>query len=234
MVSMPDAETDKEMHAPSPARAQVHAPAPGMYHHIRRAWKDPDGTPMWGSIRERRVRWRREPTIVRVDRPTRLDRARELGYKAKQGVVVARVRVRRGGQRRRAIRGGRRPKRKGVARLTLGISIQRIAENRAARKFPNMEVLNSYWVGEDGRYRWYEVILVDRSHPAVRADRELGWICDPANSDRANRGLTSAGKKGRGLRRKGVGAENLRPSRRATVKKRIDRGRRTQRSLFRP
>jgi len=29
-------------------------------------------------------------------------------------------------------------------------SKQVIAEEKAARKFPNLEVLNSYWVGEDG------------------------------------------------------------------------------------
>ena len=33
------------------------------------------------------------------------------------------------------------------------------------RKYPNMEVLNSYWVGQDGKQKYYEVILVDGHHP---------------------------------------------------------------------
>jgi large subunit ribosomal protein L15e len=204
----------------------------GMYHRIRDRWADRE-TPEFKKIKhERLITWRREPETVRVERPTRLDRARELGYKAKQGIVVARTRVRRGGQRKRAIRGGRRPKRKGIARLTLKMSLQRIAEGRCNRKFPNMEVLNSYWVGEDGQHKWFEVILVDPSHPAIQNDKNLSWITDPANSDRANRGLTSAGKKGRGLRTIGVGTEKVRPSRRANVRKKLARGQRTQKFVI--
>ena len=46
------------------------------------------------------------PVIHRCTRPTRPDKARRLGYKAKQGYVVYRVRVRRGGRKR--------PVRKGI------------------------------------------------------------------------------------------------------------------------
>jgi len=89
----------------------------------------------------------------------------------------------------------------GVHKITPKKSLQRIAEERAARKFPNMEVLNSYWVGEDGRYKWFEVILVDPHHPVIRADKNLNWICHPSHRGRAFRGKTSAGRKGRGLPR---------------------------------
>jgi ribosomal protein L18 len=44
--------------------------------------------------------YRQQPSIVRLVRPTRPDKARRLGYKAKQGFVVYRVRVRRGGRKR--------------------------------------------------------------------------------------------------------------------------------------
>ena len=91
-------------------------------------------------------------------------------------------------------------------------SIQRIAEERTAKHYPNLEVLNSYWVGEDGTHKYYEVILVDPNHPAIRADPKINWICNPANRGRVFRGLTSAGKKGRGLLYKGKGAEKIRPS----------------------
>lgn len=38
--------------------------------------------------------------IHRASRPSRPDKARRLGYKAKQGYVIYRVRVRRGGRKR--------------------------------------------------------------------------------------------------------------------------------------
>lgn len=164
---------------------------------------------------ERMIEWRAEENFRRVERPTRLDRARALGYKAKPGVIVVRTRVRRGGLRKHRIRKGRRPKRKGIAKITMKKSLQRIAEERTAKRFPNLEVLNSYWVGQDGRHKWYEVILVDPHHPAILSDPQLGWIAGPAHRDRAGRGLTSAGKRGRGLRWKGFGAEKSRPSLRA-------------------
>jgi len=187
-----------------------------VYAYIREAWKDPwkgfVGELMW----ERLQQWRREPSIVRIDRPTRVDRARSLGYKAKQGIIVVRVRVRRGGRRATRPNKGRKTKNLMVNRKTPKKSLQRIAEERAARKHPNMEVLNSYWVGEDGKYKWFEVILVDRTHPAMVNDPQLNWICN--KKGRAFRGLTSAGKKGRGLRRRGRGAEKVRPSLRANLR----------------
>lgn len=164
---------------------------------------------------ERLIAWRREENFKVIDHPTRLDRARALGYKAKQGIIVVRVRVRRGGLRKRHIAKGRRAKRKGILRITMKKNIQRIAEERVQRHFPNMEVLNSYPVGQDGLHKWFEVILVDPYNPSILSDRHLNWISDPAHSNRVFRGLTSAGKKGRGLRWKGKGAEKVRPSIRA-------------------
>ncbi len=163
---------------------------------------------------ERLLTWRRETTVTRLEHPTRLDRARSLGWRAKEGYVLARVRVRRGGQGKRAIIAGRRPKRKGILRMTLAKSIQRIAEERAAKHYPNLEVLSSYWVGEDGKQKFFEVILVDPHHPAILADGRISWIANPAQTGRVFRGLTSAGLRGRGLRRSGTGAERMRPSRR--------------------
>ncbi|MHC1635055.1 MAG: 50S ribosomal protein L15e [Candidatus Methanospirareceae archaeon] len=170
------------------------------YNYIREAWKRPSDTYV-GELRlERLQEWRREPTVVRIEHPTRLDRARSLGYKAKQGIIVVRVKVRRGARRKSRFRRGRRTKRMGVHKINPGKSLQRIAEERAARKYPNMEVLNSYWVGEDGKRKWYEVILVDPHHPVIKSDKNLNWICNSVHRGRAFRGLTSAGKKGRGLR----------------------------------
>ncbi len=186
----------------------------GMYQYVRALWKRPKESlgKLW---QERLIRWRREPAVVRIDKPTRIDRARALGYKAKQGVIVVRVRVKRGGRERPRHRQGRRPKRYGFVYFSPKKSLQWIAEERAARKFPNLEVLNSYYVGGDGQYIWYEVIMLDPHHPAIKNDRHLGWITGKAHKGRVFRGLTSAGKKARGLRNKGKGAEKVRPSIRA-------------------
>jgi large subunit ribosomal protein L15e len=103
----------------------------------------------------------------------------------------------------------------GVKKFKPAKSLKLIAEERAARKFPNLEVLNSYWVGEDGRSKWFEVIMVDPSHPVIKADKDINWICQKQHHRRVFRGLTSAGKKVRSLRRKGRGAEKFRPSKKA-------------------
>ncbi|MDI9619558.1 MAG: 50S ribosomal protein L15e [Candidatus Nezhaarchaeota archaeon] len=172
-----------------------------LYHYIAEAWKSPYRGEMREVVRQRLIVWRKEPAVVRTERPTRLNRARALGYKAKQGFVIVRVRVRKGGQRKPRPDSGRRPKRMGVYGYATWKSLRLIAEERAMRKYSNLEVLNSYYVGEDGRYKWYEIIMVDPSHPAVKNDPEVNWVCNPANRGRAFRGLTSAGKKMRGLRK---------------------------------
>ncbi|MFB6491528.1 MAG: 50S ribosomal protein L15e [Thermoproteus sp. AZ2] len=127
-------------------------------------------------MRARLIEWRKAPSIVRVERPARLDRARRLGYKAKQGVVVVRVRLRRGPFNRRRPDSGRRPKRMGVYGITAWKSWQQIAEERAARKFPNLEVLGSYWVADDGMYRYFEVIMIDPNAPTVKKDPDYAGI----------------------------------------------------------
>lgn len=185
------------------------------YSHMAERWKRPRADEMRDITQQRLIKWRREESVTRIERPTRIDRARSLGYKAKQGIVMARSRVRRGGLRKSRHRTGRTASKAGVRKITMGKSTQRIAEERAGKKFPNLRVLNSYHALDDGRHYYYEVILVDPHHPAIQKDKDLKWICDDKHKDRAGRGLTSAGKKGRGLRKKGKGAEKVRPSVRA-------------------
>jgi large subunit ribosomal protein L15e len=106
----------------------------------------------------------------------------------------------------------------GITKFKPAKSLRLIGEERVARKFPNLEVLNSYWVWEDGRSKWFEVILVNPSHPVVKSDKDINWICEGVHRGRVFRGLTSAGKAIRGLHHKGRGAEKARPSRRARRK----------------
>ncbi len=169
----------------------------GLYHYLKEAWKKPDAK----TLRERMVEWRKSDVFTKIDKPLRLDKARALGYKDKKGFVVIRVRVKRGGHKRPRPNKGRRGKRM-HARKTLKMSYKWIAEQRADRKYKNLEVLNSYLIGKDGIHYFYEVIMVDPSKPEIKNDSTINWIGKLSNQKRALRGLTSAAKKSRGLRSK--------------------------------
>jgi large subunit ribosomal protein L15e len=219
------------------------------------------------------------PVIHRATHPSRPDKARRLGYKAKQGFVVYRVRVRRGGRKRPNPKGivyGK-PKHQGIHKLKFQRSMRSVAEERVGKRCSNLRVLNSYWVGQDATYKvcrgvrvrvcvcaffcvrvcllvclqvvlvatlssgrlcscacsakgfivwvvafllqFYEVILVDPSHSAVRRDPRINWIVNPVHKHRELRGLTAAGRNNRGLRNKGHRSNKIRPSRRATWKR---------------
>lgn len=207
------AEDEKRASAPEEDGEQKQSSPRSVYGYVARAWSDPSSGYLRDLQHQRLIEWRHSPAVVRVERPLRIDRARSLGYKAKQGFVVVRAKVRRGGLRKPKFRAGRRPKRQGLNKITMAKSVQRIAEERVSKHYPNLQVLNSYWVGQDGRHKYYEVILVDPSHPVIASDPKLQWLQHPAQTSRVYRGLTSAGKKGRGLRWKGKGAEKIRPSR---------------------
>jgi len=181
----------------------------GLYHQIRNAWKKPDIK----LLRQRMIGWRKGNNIIKVDKPLRLDRARSLGYKAKKGFVIARIKIQRGGRKRPKPVKGRKIKRQTNKKI-LKMNYKWVAEQRVQKKFQNLEVLNSYNIGKDGKYYFYEVILVDYSRPEIKNDKTINWICKKTNQNRVFRGLTSAGKKSRGLRNKSPMNKN-RPSVRA-------------------
>ena len=168
-----------------------------MYHYIKQAWKKPDTE----TLRNRMIEWRRSEVQVKVEKPLRLDRARSLGYKDKKGFTVFRVRVIRGGHKRTRPNKGRRSKRLHI-RKNLKMSYKWIAEQRVAKRHPNLEVLNSYLIGKDGINGFYEVICVDPERPEIKSDKNINWIGKGAQKNRVLRGLTSAARKSRGLRRK--------------------------------
>ncbi|NHJ86254.1 MAG: 50S ribosomal protein L15e [Asgard group archaeon] len=183
-----------------------------MYKYVKEFWKDRNDPRFKELQRNRFITWRKESVIVKIDKPTRIDRARSLGYRAKLGYVLVRIRIRRTRLRKSRPSQGRKTKNQAVRKIQPGKSFRWISEERVARKYPNMVVLNSYPVGEDGRYKWFEVILVDPHHPAIIKDKRINWVNNPANKNRVFRGLTSAGKKSRGLSKKGTGSEKIRPS----------------------
>ena len=167
----------------------------GLYHYIKQAWKKPDKE----TLKERMIEWRKSRVFTKVDKPLRLDRARTLGYKDKKGFVIIRVKIKRGGHKRPRPNKGRRSKRMHT-RKNLQMNYKEIAEQRAERKYKNLVVLNSYLIGKDGTNYFYEVILVNPDAPEIKNDKTINWICKPQNKKRAMRGLTSSGKKARGLK----------------------------------
>ena len=172
----------------------------GLYQNINQQWKK-KSKQIETLLKQRLIEWRKQHTVERIEKPTRLNRARALGYKAKLGYVLARVRIGKGGRRRQLYgRRGRKPSKAGLVHFTFGKSKQWIAEEKAQRKFVNLEILNSYPVGEDGKYKWFEVIMVDPNHPNIINDPKISWITNPANRRRVLHGLTSAAKKARGLK----------------------------------
>uniref|UniRef100_A0A8W8MJI2 Ribosomal protein L15 n=1 Tax=Magallana gigas TaxID=29159 RepID=A0A8W8MJI2_MAGGI len=151
----------------------------GAYKYMQEIYRKKQSDILRFLLRVRSWQYRQLSSCHRAPRPTRPDKARKLGYKAKQGFVIYRVRVRRGGLR----------------------------------------VLNSYWVAQDSSYKFYEIIMVDIFHKAVRRDPKLQWICNPVHKHRELRGLTSAGKMSRGLGKGHRYTKTIGGSRRAAWKR---------------
>ena len=125
------------------------------------------------ELRDRVITWRKQDAVTRIEKPSRILRARRLGYKAKQGIILVRMRVGTGGMRRKRPTGGRRPKHLGVTRIKAAVNMKQVAERRVLERYPNMALLGSYFIYKDGMHYWYEVILADRSHPRITKDKEL-------------------------------------------------------------
>ena len=125
------------------------------------------------ELRQKAVIWRNQNAVTRVEKPSRIARARRLGYKAKQGIIVIRMRVGTGGMRKQRPRGGRRPKHLGVTKIKADVSMKQVAERRILQRYPNMKLLGSYFLYKDGMHYWFEVILADPSHPRIAKDKEI-------------------------------------------------------------
>ncbi len=151
------------------------------------------------NLKSKMIGWRKQETVTRIEKPSDIGRARILGYKDKKGIIVVRVKLKRGGRKRHRVNRNRRSKRQHSSKI-LKMNYRWVAESRASKKYPSLEVLNSYLLAKDGIHYFFEVMLVDRNQPTVQSDKNLNWLCSSKNRNRALRGLTSAGKKSRGLR----------------------------------
>ena len=171
----------------------------GAYKYVEELYKKKQSDVLRFLMRVRCWEYRQLNVIHRASRPSRPDKARRLGYKAKQGYVIYRVRVRRGNRKKPVPKGATfgKPVRQGVNHLKYQRSLKSTAEERVGRKCGNLRILNSYWINQDGVYKYFEVIAVDPSHKAIRKDPRINWIV--GQKHRESRGLTATGKKSRGL-----------------------------------
>ena len=136
------------------------------------------------------------------------------------------------------------PTNQGVNQLKYQRSLKATAEERVGRRCANLRVLNSYWINQDSTYKYFEIILVDPSHKAIRRDARINWIVNPVHKvriysyyalqflllllqgmlicvkkqHRESRGLTATGKKSRGLN-KGHRYNKTKAGRRKTWKR---------------
>ncbi|CAI9156814.1 unnamed protein product [Rangifer tarandus platyrhynchus] len=159
----------------------------GAYKYIEELWRKKQSDVMRFLLRVRCWQYRQLSALHRAPRPTRPAKARRLGYKAKQGYAIYRVRS--------------------------------VAEGRAGSHCGALRVLNSYWDGEDATYKFFEIILIDPFHKAIRRNPDTQWITKPVHKHRGMRGLTSAGRKSRG-RGKGHKFHHTIGSRRAAWRRR--------------
>merc|ERR1712226_1843794 len=193
----------------------------GAYKYIEELYKRKQSDVLRFFSRVRAWQYRQLSAVHRASQPTRPDKARRLGYKAKQGFVIFRVRVRRGNRKRPVPKGAAygKPTNQGVNQLKYQRSLRATAEERVGRRAGNLRVLNSYWVNQDATYKYFEVILIDPSHTTIRNDARINWICQPTMKHRELRGLTSAGRHNRGLVGKGHRYNKTKPSRRSVWKR---------------
>ncbi|KAI9360434.1 60S ribosomal protein l15 [Zopfochytrium polystomum] len=131
-------------------------------------------------LRVRCWEYRQLNVVHRASRPSRPDKARRIGYKAKQGYVIYRIRIRRGGRKRPVKKGA-------VFGKPASQGHRTTAEDRVGRKCGNLRVLNSYWVNEDSTFK------------LIRRDPRINWLVNPVHKHRESRGLTGIGKKNRGV-----------------------------------
>ena len=105
----------------------------GAYKYLEELYRKKQSDLFRFLLRVRCWQFRQLSTIHRASRPTRPDKARRMGYKAKQGYVVYRVRVRRGGRKRPVPKGATmgKPTGQGVTELKFQRSHQSVAEVRA-------------------------------------------------------------------------------------------------------
>ena len=98
--------------------------------------------------------------------------------------------MRHGGYKRPVPKGATfgKPVSHGVNQLQFARSLQSAAEERTGRHRGALRLLNPYWVGEESTYQFFEVILIDPFHTAIRRNPDPWWTTKPVHNHEEIRG----------------------------------------------
>merc|ERR1711974_355453 len=108
----------------------------GAYKYMQELYKKKQSDVLRFLLRVRCWEYRQLNVVHRASGPARPDKAHRLGYKAKQGYVIYRVRVRRGDRKKHAHKGATygKPVRQGVNKLKPQRSLRALAEERVGAR----------------------------------------------------------------------------------------------------
>lgn len=147
----------------------------GAYKYLEELWRKKQSDLLRFLLRVRCWQYRQLTAIHRAPRPTRPDKARRLGYKAKQGYVIYRVRVRRGGRKRKVRRGAQcgKPTNMGINQLKFQRSLRSVAEVSVSLSSIQFSVLVWQPALSEERGSWpYPVVAVH----SKTVDGLVTWI----------------------------------------------------------
>ena len=108
----------------------------GAYRYVQELYRKKQSDVLRYLLRIRCWQYRQLTRLHRAPRPSRPDKARRLGYRAKQGFLIYRISVRRGGRKRPVHKGCTygKPKSHGVNELKPYRKLQSVAEVRNNNK----------------------------------------------------------------------------------------------------
>ncbi|XP_043833351.1 60S ribosomal protein L15-like [Dromiciops gliroides] len=169
----------------------------GAYKYIPKLWRKKQSDVMPFLLRVCCWQYRQLSALHLAPWPTRPDKAR----KAKQGYVIYRICVLQGARKHLVPKGATygKPVHHSVNQLKFARSLQSVAEECAGLHGGILRVLNSYWVSEDSKYKFSEVILIDPFHKAIRRNPDTQWITKPVAQAQRCRGLPQLARKSPGL-----------------------------------
>ena len=114
----------------------------GAYKYLSELYTKKQSDVLQFVSRVRCWEYRQLAVCHRASRPSRPDKARRLGYKAKQGYLIYRIRVRRGNRKKPVAKGATfgKPVRQGVNHLKFQRGLKATAEERVGRRCGNLRV----------------------------------------------------------------------------------------------
>ena len=129
----------------------------GAYKYLEELYKKKQSDLLRFLLRVRCWQYRQLNAIHRASRPMRPDKARRLGYKAKQGYVIYRIRVRRGGRKRPVPKGATygKPANQGVNQLKFQRSLRSVAE---VSGLITLHCCSLFWVLSKADHYWSAIL----------------------------------------------------------------------------